>query len=88
MSDEPALTPDIFPADDASGLSDQELRALVVRAREAGDEPLRRLLASYITLRTLAAEMVTFIEPLEGSITVVRTPLFSRVKHLTRRRVS
>ena len=77
---------DVFPPDDASGLTDAELRALVERARTADDEALRRLVASYITLRTLAAEMVSFIETREGSITIVRTPLFSRMKHLTRRR--
>jgi hypothetical protein len=46
---------------------------------------LRRLLASYITLRRLSAEMIMLIEAREDAATVVRTPLFSRLKHLTRR---
>lgn len=76
------------PADDAdlAGLSDTELRELARRAREAGDEPLRRLVASYISLRTIAAEMVTFIETREGAVTVIRTPVFQRLKDMTRRR--
>lgn len=77
-----------FSLDEATLLSDAELRALGIRARETGDEPLRRLVASYLQLRTLAAEMVTFIETREGAITIVRTPLFSRVKQLTRRRAT
>ena len=78
-------SPSVFPADDASGLSDAELRTLLARAKADGDESLRRLLASYITLRSLAAEMVTFIETREGAQTIVRTPLFLRVRQLTRR---
>lgn len=83
MSDDP-----VTAADDAdlAGLSDAELRELGLRARAAGDEPLRRLVASYISLRTLAAEMVTFIETREGAITVIRTPIFQRLKDVTRRR--
>ena len=74
-----------FPADDASGLSDEELRALLAQAKAREDEPLRRLLASYITLRRLSAEMLTLIEAREGAVTVIRTPLFARLRHLTRR---
>jgi hypothetical protein len=72
-------------SDDESPLSDDELRALRDRARETGDDALRRLVMSYLTLRRLAAEMVTFIETREGAATVVRTPLFGRVRELTRR---
>ena len=85
MTDAADLAPDAFPPDDASGLSDAELRALLARAKEANDEPLRRLIASYLILRRLAADMVTLIETREGSITVVRTPLFSRIKNITKR---
>jgi hypothetical protein len=85
MSDAPRIPDDLFPADEASGLSDAELRELLARAKETGDEPLRRLIASYITLRTLAAEMISFIETREGAITIVRTPLFGRIQQLTRR---
>ena len=85
MSNEIEIADDGFAPDDASGMSDDELRALLVQARAAGDEPLRRLLASYITLRRLSAEMLTLIEAREGAIVVVRTPLFQRIRHLTRR---
>ena len=74
-----------FAPDDAAGLSDAELRALLAQARASGDDPLRRLLASYITLRRMSAEMLTLIEAREGAVTVVRTPLFMRLRHLTRR---
>ena len=85
MSDTPDLSAEDFAPDDASGVSDAELRGLLAEARASGNEPLRRLLASYITLRRLAAEMLTVIAAREGAATVVRTPLFSRLKHLTRR---
>lgn len=85
MSDAPDLTPDDFPADDTTGLSDAELRQLLGEARSTGNEPLRRLLASYLTLRRLGGEVVQLIETREGAATIVRTPLFSRLKHLTRR---
>jgi hypothetical protein len=72
-------------SDDESPLTDDELRALVARAREAGDEPLRRLVSGYITLRRLSAEMLGLIEAREGAATVARTPLFLRLRELTRR---
>jgi hypothetical protein len=72
-------------SDDESGLTDDELRALRDRARETGDEQLRRLVASYLTLRRLAAEMVALIEAREGAATVVRTPLFARLREITQR---
>jgi hypothetical protein len=80
-----AMTPDDFPDDDAAGITDAELRTLREQARTTEDAPLRRLLASYITLRTMTAEMVTFIEAREGAQTVTRSTLFSRLKELTRR---
>jgi hypothetical protein len=85
MTDDIDLDTHEFAPDDASGLSDVELRQLLAEARAAGNEPLRRLLASYISLRRLAGEVVTLIEAREGAITVVRTPLFRRLKQLTRR---
>ena len=85
MSDTPDPSDEVFVPDDTAGMSDGELRRLLAQARETGDEPLRRLLASYLTLRRLAAEMVTLIEAREGAVTVVRTPLFSRLKELSRR---
>ena len=74
-----------FAPDDTTGLSDAELRGLLAQARSTGDEPLRRLLASYITLRRLAADTVELIEAREGGITIMRTPLFARLKRLARR---
>lgn len=74
-----------FPPDDASGLSDAELRRLLEQAKGSNDEALRRLLASYITLRRLSAEMLTLIESREGGVTIKRTPLFQRLRHLTQR---
>ena len=71
--------------EDEGPLSDDELRALRDRARETGDQALRRLVASYLTLRRLSAEMVTLVEAREGAATVVRTPVFSRLRDLTRR---
>ena len=85
MSDTPDLSTEDFAPDDASGVSDAELRGLLAEARASGNEPLRRLLASYITLRSLSAEMITLIAAREGAVTIVRTPLFSRLKRLTRR---
>ena len=72
-------------SEDGSPLTDDELRALRDRARDTGDEPLRRLIASHLTLRRLAAEMVALIETREGGATIVRTPLFGRLRDLTRR---
>jgi hypothetical protein len=85
MSEPTDLSADAFAPDDGAGMSDTELRALLAQARETGNEPLRRLLASYVTLRRLAAEMITLVEMREGAVTVVRTPLFQRIRHLTRR---
>ena len=89
MSDPIDPSPDEFAGDfapdDASGLSDAELRELARRASDAGDEPLRRLVASYITLRRLSAEMLTLVAAREGAVTILRTPLFRRLEHLTRR---
>ena len=89
MSDVPGTSgdefADDFAPDDASGLSDAELRELAARARTAGDEPLRRLVASYITLRRLSADMLGLVAAREGAVTILRTPLFRRLEHLTRR---
>lgn len=74
-----------FPPDDTTGVSDAELRRLLEQARASSDEPLRRLIASYITLRRISAEMLTLIEAREGAITIKRTPVFQRLRELTRR---
>ena len=57
---------------------DAEIHGLLAGARASDDEPLRRLLASYIALRRSSAEMLTLIEAREGAAAVVRTPLFRR----------
>lgn len=85
MSDETDLSGEGFAPDDAAAVSDAELRALLAQARRTNDEPLRRLLASYLVLRRVSGEMIGLIEAREGSQTVVRTPLFLRLRHLTQR---
>ena len=88
MQDETELAGEAFAPDDAAGVSDAELRALLAQAKATGDEPLRRMLASYLVLRKLSAEMIVLIEAREGAQTVTRSSLFSRLKHLTRRRAT
>ena len=85
MSDDPQHFAELLPPDEATVLGDAELKALMARAKDGNDESLRRLLVSYITLRRLAADMVTFIETREGAQTIVRSTLFNRVRDLTRR---
>ena len=82
-SDQP-LT-DGLPPDDASGLSDDELRALLARAKAAGDEPLRRLVASYVTLRRLTADALVLVEAQYGAAAVARVPALSHLKRLVQR---
>ena len=88
MTDEQQLSGEAFAPDDAAGLSDAELRALLAQAKLTNDEPLRHLIASYLVLRRLSAEMITLIEAREGAQTVTRSSLFSRLKHVTRRRAT
>ena len=66
MSDIPDLSAEDSAPDDASGVSDAELRGLLADARASDNEPMRRLLASYITLRRLSAEMITLIAAREA----------------------
>lgn len=88
MTDDTPLAGEAFAPDDAAGLSDAELRALLAQAKATNDAPLRRLIASYVTLRTLSAEMITLVAAREGAQTVTRSSLFSRLKHLTKRRAT
>jgi hypothetical protein len=76
---------DDLPPDDASGLSDVELRALLARAKAGGDEPLRRLVASYVTLRRLTADALTTVEAQYGAAAVARVPSLAHLKRLVRR---
>ena len=85
MSPDDAPIDDALAPDDASGLSDDELRALLARAKATGDEPLRRLVASYVTLRRLTADALAFVEAQYGAAAVARVPLLSRLKRLARR---
>jgi hypothetical protein len=71
--------------DDATGLSDTELRALLAQAKAAGDEPLRRLVSSYVTLRRLTAEALTTVETQYGAAAVARVPSLSHLKRLVQR---
>ena len=72
-------------AAEATSLSDAELRALLVRAKETGDEPLRRLLASYVMLRRLSADVIELIETQFGGSTVANAPLLKHVRQYVRR---
>ena len=81
MTDD-ATTPDT--ADEAP-LGDAELRDLLARAKADDDEPLRRLVSSYVMLRRLSADVIELIETQYGGATVARAPLLARVKRLTRR---
>jgi hypothetical protein len=70
---------------DEPPLGDVELRELLARAKATNDEPLRRLVASYVTLRRLSADVIELIETQYGGQTVARAPLLVRVKQMTRR---
>jgi hypothetical protein len=71
--------------DDATSLSDEELRELLRRARTTGDEPLRRLVTSYVTLRKLAADAVALVETQFGGMVVAQAPALVRLKQVARR---
>jgi hypothetical protein len=84
MTPDQPLTDDL-PPDDASGLSDAELRALLARAKSSGDEPLRRLVASYVTLRRLTADALVTVETQYGAAAVARVPSLAHLKRLVQR---
>lgn len=67
-----------------SPITDTELRSLLEHARQSGDEPLRRLVTNYITLRRVTADVIAFIESREGGAAVSGTPLLLRARALTR----
>ena len=81
----PAETPGAAGDEPAESIGDAELRALLARAKAEGDEPLRRLVSSYVTLRRLSADVIELIETQFGGATVARAPLLTHVKRLTRR---
>lgn len=67
-----------------SPMPDTELKSLLQHARQSGDEPLRRLVTDYITLRRVTADVIAFIESREGGAAVSGTPLLLRARALTR----
>ena len=74
--------------EDASGtgdapLRDAELRELLVRARAQDDRPLVQLVTSYVTLRSVMAEVIASIEARDGCATVARSPLLLRARELS-----
>ena len=87
MSD--SLVPQPEPTDDGpeasiadASVTDDELHALLLRARADDDAPLRRLVTSYVTLRRVTADVIAFIEQREGGSTVAGTPLLRRAREL------
>lgn len=73
------------PGADEAGtplLTDAELRALATRLRADGDEPLRRLVTDYLTLRRVTADVIAFLEAREGGAAVAGSPLLLRARQL------
>ncbi len=78
-----SAAPQSEPDDDpAAPIPDAELRALLLQARASGDERLRRLVTSYVTLRRVTADVIAFIEAREGGAAVGGTPLLLRARRL------
>jgi hypothetical protein len=69
-------------ADDVP-LRDAELRELLARARAHDDRGLVRLIASYVTLRRVMADVIASIEAREGGAAVARSPLLLRARELS-----
>ena len=69
-------------ADPAMPITDAELHALLLQARERDDTRLRRLVTSYVTLRRVTADVITFLETREGGAAVAGTPLLLRARQL------
>lgn len=67
-------------------ITNTELKSLLEQARQAGDDPLRRLVADYITLRRVTADVIVLIESREGGAAVAGTPLLRRARALTQAR--
>ena len=67
---------------DTAPPTDAEMRAIHRRALEQGDEPLRRLVKAYLTLRRITADVVTLVETREGGAAVAGTPLLQRARRL------
>jgi len=69
-------------AEDEYVPSDAELRRLLAQAKAAGDEPLRRMLAAYVTLRRVTADVITYLETRDGVSQVARIPLLAQARRL------
>jgi hypothetical protein len=67
---------------DRDAVTDAELKALRTRARVDGDEPLRRLIVSYLMLRRVTADVITLVSAREGGASVANTPLLRRAREL------
>lgn len=71
------------PREDVAGtITDAELVLLRTRARADGDEPLRRLILSYLMLRRVTAEVITLVSAREGGASIATTPLLRRAREL------
>ena len=82
------MNPPVRIDEGASGADDQpirdtELRELLARARERDDPQSVRLITSYVTLRSVLADVIASIEAREGGAAVARTPLLLRARELS-----
>lgn len=68
---------------DFDSVTDAELTVLRTRARELGDDPLRRLIVSYLMLRRVTAEVITLVSAREGGASIANTPLLRRARELS-----
>lgn len=69
----------------ADAISDAELKALMLQARVGPDDPLRRLIVSYLMLRRVTAEVITLVSAREGGASIANTPLLRRARELSTR---
>ena len=70
------------PDDGTAPLTDAQLRALLVRAREGDDAVLRQLVTDHVTLRRVTADILAFLEAREGGAAVAGVPLLLRARRL------
>lgn len=68
---------------DVDAVTDAELQGLRVRARDDGDDALRRLIISYLMLRRVTAEVITLVSAREGGFSIANTPLLRRARELS-----
>jgi hypothetical protein len=70
---------------DDTPMSDDDLRALLARARTRDDPQLVRLVTGYVTLRRVTADVIAGIEAREGGAAVAKSPLLLRARALSTR---